>query len=165
MPFEKRHLPQTFIWIRAPQMVKEMNLVPPSSAKEHYNWYKRLKGNRLRSYFAIESGGKHVGNCGLKDINADGRSCHAELWIYVEPEHQQQGIGEKATWELLAFAFRKLKLHRVFLYTLEFNQRAIALYLKLGFKEEGKFRDHIFLNGAFHNAVYLGILENEFKTK
>lgn len=164
VPLGERHLAQTLVWVSDPRIAEGMNLVPPSNAEEHRNWFERLKGDGFRRYFAIEQENGHVGNCGLKDINTDGRSRHAELWIYVAPEHQRQGIGEKATRELLSVAFRELKLHRVFLYALESNRRAIALYRKLGFKEEGKFRDHIFLNGTFYNAVYLGILEEEFQT-
>ena len=54
--------------------------------------------------------------------------------LYVAPQAQGRGIGAK----LLAFARKKLAEHpRPFLTVLDCNRRAIALYLRMGFRPAG----------------------------
>ena len=54
--------------------------------------------------------------------------------LYVAPAAQGRGIGAK----LLAFAQKKLPEHaRTFVTVLETNRPAIALYLRMGYREEG----------------------------
>ena len=54
--------------------------------------------------------------------------------LYVAPQAQGRGIGAK----LLAFARKKLAEHpRPFLTVLDCNRRAIALYLRMGFRPSG----------------------------
>ena len=54
--------------------------------------------------------------------------------LYVAPAVQGRGIGAK----LLAFAQKKLPEHaRTFVTVLETNRPAIALYLRMGYREEG----------------------------
>lgn len=48
--------------------------------------------------------------------------------------HRDKGIGSYATNEILRHAFYDMNLNRVELTVLESNNRAIALYEKLGFK-------------------------------
>ena len=54
--------------------------------------------------------------------------------LYVDPAAQGQGIGAK----LLAFARKKLAEHpQPHLYALDTNRRAIALYLRMGYRPAG----------------------------
>ena len=46
---------------------------------------------------------------------------------------------------------------------MSFNERAIACYKKVGFKEAGRLRDNYFLNGKYYDVVYMDILEDEFE--
>ena len=46
--------------------------------------------------------------------------------------------------------------------TSAFNERALKLYEKLGFRHEGRGREHILLDGTRWDIVYMGILRDEF---
>ena len=45
---------------------------------------------------------------------------------------------------------------------MEFNPRAIACYKKCGFKEMGRRRKTVFLNGKYYDKLYMDILKEEF---
>jgi len=52
-----------------------------------------------------------------------------------------QGLGAEALRVVLAHAFGPLGLHRVSLEVYDFNERAIHVYEKVGFRHEGRMRD------------------------
>jgi RimJ/RimL family protein N-acetyltransferase len=81
-------------------------------------------------------------------------------------------IGEKDTWGkgygvetgrlLLNHVFTKLKLHRISVGVVGFNDRAIRYWENLGFKKEGIERDAYYCDGKYDDFIMMGILENEF---
>ena len=54
-----------------------------------------------------------------------------------------KGYGYEVMQLVLRFAFDELNLHRVQLTVFSYNERAIALYEKLGFQREGVHREHL----------------------
>ena len=67
-----------------------------------------------------------------------------ELTIAVHPGFQGQGLGKNIFASLLDFIkTRRTDILRVELFVQESNQRAIALYQKLGFVAEGRFEKRI----------------------
>lgn len=54
---------------------------------------------------------------------------------------------------------RKKGIQRIELWVLENNQTAIALYLKLGFKTEGKMEDYLKIDGIFHDALLMAKID------
>ena len=61
------------------------------------------------------------------------------------------------------FAFRELKLHRLYLDVFSFNSRAEHAYLKAGFKREGVLRDAIRDGENYADDILMSILEDEWK--
>ncbi|EHR38228.1 GNAT family N-acetyltransferase [Facklamia languida] len=103
-----------------------------------------------------------VGIVSLTNIDYKNRNC--EIIIDLgNKEFWGKGYGRIATELLLDFAFKEMNMHRVFLNVFSFNERAIGLYKKIGFREEGRSRESIFRNGEYHDVVQMGLLESEFK--
>jgi RimJ/RimL family protein N-acetyltransferase len=90
---------------------------------------------------------------------------HQHAWLSIaigDPARQGQGYGTEAIELALQFAFQELSLHRVQLTVFSYNQRAIALYEKLGFRREGVYREHIQRDGARYDMYLYGILRPEW---
>lgn len=93
---------------------------------------------------------------------------HGVGWIGI-------GIGDSANWGkgygyeavrlLLDFAFSELNLHRVQLTVFNYNEPAIHLYEKLGFKAEGIYRECLHRDGQRHDMILYGILRREWEAK
>lgn len=66
---------------------------------------------------------------------------------------------------ILDFGFLEMNLHRIYLRVFSFNSRAIKLYEKLGFQQEGKSRESIFRNGKWHDIIHMSIMQNEYAEK
>ena len=102
-----------------------------------------------------------VGEVVLNQIDPDNRA--ANLRIGLRSSATDRGYGSEAIRLMLDYAFGPLGLHRVSLDVFGFNQRAIHVYEKLGFRREGVLRDALLLDGVFHDAIVMGILEDEYR--
>jgi GNAT superfamily N-acetyltransferase len=72
------------------------------------------------------------------------------------------GAGTFALTFALKHAFDELRAHRVFLEVLESNVSARRLYERLGFRNEGLYRDGFRdAGGRFHNLVPYGMLASD----
>jgi RimJ/RimL family protein N-acetyltransferase len=65
---------------------------------------------------------------------------------------------------LVHYGFAQLNLHRVERGVFDFNVRAIAVYRKVGFVEEGRRRSAHYRSGAWHDEVKMAILRSEWKS-
>ena len=120
------------------------------------------KGGRDGATFAIEVDGEVIGVCGLHNCNETARTC--ELGIGIgDKSRWGQGHGRDAVRVLLDYAFRLRNFRRVWLWVHARNERAIRAYRACGFVEEGRLRQHVWSNGAYDDAVQMGILREEWE--
>ena len=162
-PYESSDVHDTLKWINDQEIKKAINRVLPVSLFEHNEWYKRVIQDKSQVIFAIDSVAdkKYIGNCGLKKIDSVVRK--AEMWIYIGANgYEAQGIGNEVTLKLLQYGFNYLNLNRIYLYVAEYNKKALNLYEKIGFTQEGVFRQDIFTEGKYHNKIWLSVLKTEF---
>ena len=66
---------------------------------------------------------------------------------------------------IIKYGFEQLNLHRISSGAFSFNERSIKMHLKLGFKEEGRHREVVFKNGAYHDEVMFGLLRDEWQKR
>ncbi len=119
------------------------------------------KGGRDGAWFAIEADGKFIGQCALRSIDETARTC--ELGIAIGDQgYWGRGYGREAVRMLLDYAFRLRNYRRVWLWVHGDNARAIAAYRACGLVEEGRLRDHVWSNGRYVDAVYMGVLRDEW---
>ena len=114
--------------------------------------------------FAIVSkdNDKLIGNCGIMNTNyIDGR---ATLGIFIgEEEYRGKGLGAEIMNLLLDYGFNQLRLHNINLEVFDFNERAIACYKKVGFKEYGRRHECYYLDGKWHDEIEMEILEDDYR--
>ena len=79
-----------------------------------------------------------------------------------EAKQWGKGYGSEVMQLVLRFAFDELNLHRVQLTVFSYNERAIALYEKLGFQREGVHREHLQRDGRRYDMYLYGFLRSEW---
>lgn len=82
-----------------------------------------------------------------------------------DKEYWGKGYGREAIGLLLDYGFRLHNLRRIWLNTLSNNERAIRCYLRCGFIEEGRLRQHVWSNGDYVDEVSMGLLRDEWTAK
>lgn len=105
---------------------------------------------------------KLIGTVGLENINNINRS--AVLGIFIgDKDYRSKGYGTEAIRLLLDFGFNYMNLHSIKLNLMSANERAFKCYSKCGFKEAGRIRDNVFVNGEYYDTIAMDILDSEFK--
>ena len=160
---ELKDAPGMFEWMRDPERAQHFSFIPEfvtmDSVEEFIN--KAAQFDSDRHYAIVDENDEYLGTISLKDINDKHK--RAEYAIALRESASGKGIGYKATMAILDIAFNELGLNRVYLNVFPENKRAIALYLKCGFKFEGEFRQHVFIRGEFRNLKWYGILRDEYE--
>ncbi|MGN4443789.1 GNAT family N-acetyltransferase [Bacillus cereus group sp. MYBK79-1] len=116
--------------------------------------------NRIRNLapnqfeFVAEYDGEVVGFVGLTQ-NPGRRSHSGDLFIGVDSEFHNKGIGKALLTKMLDLADNWLMLERVELGVLETNPNAKSLYEKFGFVEEGVKIANLKAHGKFINEIMM----------
>lgn len=107
---------------------------------------------------------KIIGTISLGDIKHISKT--ATLGIFIGDKlARNKGYGTEAIRLILDYGFNYLNLQNIKLDVLEINERAIACYKKCGFKEYGRRRKCIFLDGKYYDRISMDILKEEFTGK
>ena len=105
---------------------------------------------------------KMVGTVGLENINHLNRC--ATLGIFIgDKDFRDKGYGTEAIKLVLEYGFKYLNLKNINLDLMEFNERAYRCYEKCGFKEYGRRRKSVFVNGKYYDKISMDILDDEFE--
>jgi putative acetyltransferase len=102
-------------------------------------------------YVVAELDDAPVGHAFLEPLGALAAISHVfQLTVVVHPGHIGRGIGTRLLEDLLGWAQRDSRVTKVELRVRATNKRAIALYRKFGFLDEGLFRNRVALqDGTF----------------
>jgi RimJ/RimL family protein N-acetyltransferase len=87
-------------------------------------------------------------------------------WVAVgigDPADRGKGFGKEAVSLVLRFAFHELGLHRISLDVISDNLPAIALYRRLGFREEGRMHERVYRDGVTSDLIYMGLLRRDWE--
>lgn len=104
-----------------------------------------------------------VGEVVINDINRNARS--ANFRIAIADEYTGNGFGTEATRLILNYGFGMLNLHRIELGAYIFNERALHVYEKVGFKREGLKRQSWYYDHLYYDTVIMSILEDEYRAQ
>jgi RimJ/RimL family protein N-acetyltransferase len=94
-------------------------------------------------------------------FHIDHRNASAQFGIDLG-ERRGQGLGTEATQLTLDWGFSVLGLHNIMLAVAAWNERAIRVYTKVGFREVGRRRGAGLTMGRRHDGVFMDLLATEF---
>ncbi|MHB8693428.1 MAG: GNAT family N-acetyltransferase [Solirubrobacteraceae bacterium] len=161
-PLRNEDSPFFFDWINDRELVTLSAPFQPVSREAHDAWFAGVRHRDDMRIFGIRllDGDQLVGSCQLHNIHPVHRN--AELQIRVGAEAARGlGVGTEATHLLLRFGFEELGLHRIYLHVFQTNERALRLYRRVGFREEGLLREAAFVREAWIDVVIMAILNSD----
>lgn len=128
-----------------------------------FKWYDNYisnRGNTIRCSI-LNDKDQIIGLVSLTNMDRFNQTAIFHIMI-GDSSNRAKGVGYYATNEILKHAFLDVNLNRVELSVLESNQRALALYDKVGFRREGIKRKAVYKNGTFVDLVIMAILKEDF---
>ena len=151
-------------WRNAPSVMENFIYRTPFTREAHLNWYHNrvLTGDVAQFIIVDTDTNTDVGSVYLRDIDKQNQKC--EFGIFIGEEScRGKGIGTKATKLILDYAFKELKLNRVFLRVFAKNERAIKSYEKAGFIHEGTFKDDVIIDNVAYDMVFMAVLKEQWE--
>ncbi len=154
--------------------------------KNDWDYFREWMPN-LHDNYSLEDAGSFIRNCldrfahgkdfsfgiwcenilagvvSLKSVDSVNRV--ASLAYFLGASSQGKGLVTTSCRVLLDYAFDELGLHRVDILCAPENAKSRAVPERLGFKEEGIFREVQWLHTRFVDLVLYGMLESEWRAK
>lgn len=81
-----------------------------------------------------------------------------------DPEYRGKGYGKDMLITLIKYGFEELNLNRIWCEVYS-NNNSIHLYRKIGFKDEGILRQHVFKENTYLDSHILGMLKSEYNER
>lgn len=126
-------------------------------------YLENMNNSRGYAFYIIRKEDDEVVGIGrLMRINFINRNAVMGMFI-GERSDRNQGIGTEATRLLLDFGFNILNLRNIMIETYSFNEPAMKVCKKCGFKEIGRRRKSIIYGNNEYDEVFMDILNEEFQ--
>jgi RimJ/RimL family protein N-acetyltransferase len=158
-PVEDSDYPLIHRWMNHPEVWRYMDYEFPVSLVDVKEDIERSR--KEGHPFTILVGDRPIGRIGLNQFRRRDRICSFYLYI-GEPDCWGRGHAQDATMALLAYAFDRWDLNQVELWSLADNDKAIGMYERCGFVQEGRLRDRSFKEGHWVDHVVMSVNREEF---
>jgi len=134
---------------------RPLTIKTPAQAAESF---KKWESSIDRQHFTVVriEDKMPVGRISFYDYNPLNRS--AGLGLIIDPEERRNSYGTEAMKLIIKYLFRNRGMNKVYAETSDFNAGTPALLESLGFKLDGRLRNHYFFNGEFHDRLIYSLL-------
>ncbi len=156
-------------WRMMPEITQYLSSNPKLTMEGQHKWFENIKKDeeneltdeRKSYYWVLEVDGVPSGLVSL--VNADYRANKIETGAYVAVKEKRSiRLAVDIQWNLYAYAFDVLKMHKVCEEVFEDNKAVNRILDMCGSKREGILRDHVYKEKKFYNVVVRGMLKDEW---
>ncbi len=113
----------------------------------------------VECFIVLDASRQPAGFATLRGIQSPHRNIELKRFVIASPG---EGRGQQALHALMAHAFQQLRAHRLWLDVFAENARALHVYRKAGFREDGVFREAVYRDGEFHTLLLFSMLDREY---
>lgn len=159
-PLRQEDLEQVLVWRNHPTVRRYMYTQHEIKIEEHIAWFERAQHQSHRHLLIYEQRNQPVGFVNLTTV--DEYSKRADWGFYLAPT-AVRGTGQALGKAAIEYAFKNMSMHKLCGEALAFNERSISFHLRLGFSQEGRWRDHHYDGNSYHDVVAFGLLSPEWQ--
>lgn len=153
-PVEERDHPLIHRWHNEPEVWWWMDHERPLSLEDVAEAERKARDEGHP--FVIEVDGRPIGRIALEGFR--GRDRIASLTVFIgDPAVRSKGFGRDAVTTLLGYAFSRLDLRRVEVWSLATNERAMRAFRACGFELEATLPERSFKDGRWIDRVVMSI--------
>jgi diamine N-acetyltransferase len=158
-PVEERDHPLIHAWQNDPEVWWLMDYEGPFSMEDIADSERRAREEGHP--YVIEVDGTPIGRIGLNQFRRRDRIC--SLYVFIgERSAWEHGYGTDAVAALIEEAFDRYDLHRIELWSLAENARAIHVYGKCGFELDARLPQRSWKDGAWVDRVVMSVTRDRF---
>ena len=166
---EKSDIEKVRQWRNSPEVSAYHANRDQISESQQENWFAKVSQSQSTQIFIIcRLNGDELGVCQYK--NLDPRNRTVEVGIYLahpdappSKSEEWRGVaGLEAFYLLCDYAFGYLNAHKIYGFVLAENTRAVQMNELFGLNIEGRMKQEVFYNNAYHDYLRVGALSEEF---
>jgi RimJ/RimL family protein N-acetyltransferase len=145
-------------WLAAPR-VRNSFVTPYPTTRDELEAHLASPSCR---YFCIDYQGEPVGFIGAENLDAHSRRLEMRKLI-GRADLQGRGIGKRATFAFLYYAFRILDFEKVYVHSTDVNVRNLNLNSQFGFTLEGVFLQELIGEQGRIDIVRMGLMRSRWQ--
>ena len=130
------------------------------SWEEHEVWFHRVQADESKRWFLYLN--KNNQPSGVVYFTVLDPAQHSAFWGFYASPDATPGTGLRMSLDALDKAFNELALEKLNVDVLVTNSRSLDMHKKIGFAEEGHFREQFFNGEQRIDVVRLGMLASEW---
>lgn len=142
-----------------PRVRRPIGSVGPVSESDEEEWIENANEDGVSLLVCVD--GEPVGTIGLSDV-MDTWGC-AEIGYWLTPDAWGEGYATEATALLVEYGFDQRRRNKIVAHAFDFNAGSRRVLEKVGFVEEGVFREEAFVDGEFVDVHRYGLLADEYE--
>jgi RimJ/RimL family protein N-acetyltransferase len=148
-----------------PSTLLQLGDPTPVSEEQQRAWFKAMSERRSDIVFVVcrPEPNEIVGVWRLQNVDQTNRVC--EVGVDIFPQYRRQGLAVKTYQMLLTYLFDHFNMHMAYLRVAEFNENAIALYEKVGFRETGRLKESIFRHGRYFDNIIFCLTAADYRAQ
>ena len=123
-------------------------------------WQRERPRFKFQLAIVLAKDNRLIGNCGIRKTAPS--ACEAELGYEIAPDHWGQGYATEAGRAMLSFAFRDLKLARVYASCVAENIASARVLEKLGMCQERRLRRQQWMKDRWWDELCYSLLAEDW---
>lgn len=151
----EEHLEMIMRWRSSPEVNATSLTHVTFDMDAQRRWFAAVSSDPTRCYWLIMYHGRPVGVVNLAQLSGVDRRSSAGYYI-GEPDYR--GLGAIVPAYLYNYMFGRLKLHKMFGEVLASNSSVLAIHRLHGYREVGRYKDHVCRGGVFEDVVLVELL-------
>ncbi len=130
------------------------------SKNDQHKWFKKIHKSKVSRYFSIFDNQTLIGSLSIKKIDKINKNCTWGFYIFKK----FKGIyGPIVEYKILELVFQKLKMNKLYGYTLSNNLEILKLHKFFGFKREGLLKQHVLINNKKYDVIITSLFLKDWK--
>lgn len=153
-PLRLELIPQVAAWLDAPGVRESFVPAFPDRADELQRYF----AHPTREYFGIYFEERPVGIVGAENIDPAAGKLEMKKLV-GETGLQGKGVGKRATFAFLYYAFMIRDVNKVYIHSRDINLRNLNLNSRFGFELEGVFLEDLNIGGKRQDVVRMALFK------
>jgi UDP-4-amino-4,6-dideoxy-N-acetyl-beta-L-altrosamine N-acetyltransferase len=159
-PIEEGDLDLVLSW-RNSERVRECmytdHIITPG---EHRAWFERARLAEFPAVLIFEHQGRAAGLKSFAQIDRQNSRCH---WgFYLGERELPRGCATVMGFLALEYIFESHHFHKLCAEAFAGNESSARYHARLGFRQEGRYVQHVLKNGMYQDVLSFGLLREEW---
>jgi len=127
---------------------------------EHRRWFERLSHDSTNHCLVFEEAETLLGVVTVSRVDSRNNKCH---WgFYIGDPASSRGTGKRMGYLGLEFVFGELQIRKLCGEAFAFNEASLRFHKEFGFREEGRFIQHVWKNGRYEDVIAMALFREDW---